>query len=295
MTSMSLFSEYKKSLKMLEVEEILDLIIFRPPAFLLVKLIYRTPITPNQITWLSLFFGVFGAFLITLGNATAYFLAGISFIIYNILDCSDGQLARLQNSGTLTGRIVDGSADYIVAVTSYLAIGFGFASNSNNPFLFWVLTVLAGLANALHSLALDYYRNQFLDYALDRKSMLGEELEQFEAEYSRLIKSKKWSLDRFLIWVYLKYSRIQIKMSSKQTDIHNRIYNPKDYYKKNKRMIHLWTYIGPTTELTFMIICAFLNRWDIFLWGMVTVGNIYALILYIMQRSVNATIKKADS
>jgi len=294
-TSMSLFSEYKKSLKMLEVEEILDLIIFRPPAFLLVKLIYRTPITPNQITWLSLFFGVFGAFLITLGNATAYFLAGISFIIYNILDCSDGQLARLQNSGTLTGRIVDGSADYIVAVTSYLAIGFGFASNSNNPFLFWVLTVLAGLANALHSLALDYYRNQFLDYALDRKSMLGEELEQFEAEYSRLIKSKKWSLDRFLIWVYLKYSRIQIKMSSKQTDIHNRIYNPKDYYKKNKRMIHLWTYIGPTTELTFMIICAFLNRWDIFLWGMVTVGNIYALILYIMQRSVNATIKKADS
>ena len=60
-------------------------------------------------------------------------------------------------------------------------------------------------------------------------------------------------------------------------------------------MIHLWTYIGPTTELTFMIICAFINRWDIFLWGMVTVGNIYALFLYIMQRSVNASLKKIES
>ena len=288
---MSLYTEYKKSLKMLEVEEILDLIIFRPPAFLLVKLIYQTSITPNQITWVSLFFGVFGAFLITFGTASAYTLAAICFIIYNILDCSDGQLARLQNSGTLTGRIVDGFADYIVAITSYLAIGVGYASNTNDPFFYWTLTVLAGFSNALHSFALDYYRNQFLDYALDRKSILGEDLEQFETEYKRFITVKKWSLDRLLIWIYLKYSRIQISLSSKQDQSQTRIYDPKDYYNKNKRMIHLWTYIGPTTELTFMIVCAFINRWDIFLWGMVTLGTIYTLILYIIQKSVNASLK----
>jgi len=118
---MSLYTEYKKSLKMIEVEEILDLFVFRPPAFLLVKSIYQTSITPNQITWISLFFGVFGDFLITIGTATHYALEAMCFIIYNILDCSDGQLARLQKSGSLTGRIVDGVADYIVAVTSYLA------------------------------------------------------------------------------------------------------------------------------------------------------------------------------
>lgn len=291
---MSLYTEYKKSLKMLEVEEVLDLIIFRPPAFLLVKLIYQTSITPNQITWVSLFFGVFGAFLITFGTATAFTLAAICFIIYNILDCSDGQLARLQNSGTLTGRIVDGFADYIVAVTSYLAIGVGYASNTNDPFFYWTLTVLAGFSNALHSFALDYYRNQFLDYALDRKSILGEDLEQFETEYNRLITAKKWSLDRLLIWIYLNYSRIQISLSSKQDQSQTRIYDPKDYYNKNKRMIHLWTYIGPTTELTFMIVCAFINRWDIFLWGMVTIGNIYTLILYIIQKSVNASLKNIE-
>ena len=60
-------------------------------------------------------------------------------------------------------------------------------------------------------------------------------------------------------------------------------------------MIHLWTYIGPTTELTFMIVCAFINRWDLFLWGMVTVANIYTLILYILQKFTNASLKKVDS
>jgi len=292
---MSLYTEYKNSLKMLEVEELLDLIIFRPPAFLLVKSIYQTSITPNQITWISLFFGVSGAFLITTGSATAFATAAICFIIYNILDCSDGQLARLQKSGTVTGRIVDGFADYIVAITSYLAIGVGYANNTNDPFFYWTLTVLAGFSNALHSFALDYYRNQFLDYALNRKSILGEDLEQFEAEYNKLITANKWSLDRLLIWIYLRYSRIQISLSSKQDHSQDRIYDPKDYYNKNKRMIHLWSYIGPTTELTFMIICAFINRWDIFLWGMVTVGNIYTLILYVMQKSVDASLKKVET
>jgi len=292
---MSLYTEYKNSLKMLEVEELLDLIIFRPPAFLLVKSIYQTSITPNQITWISLFFGVMGAFLITTGSATAFATAAIFFIIYNILDCSDGQLARLQKSGTVTGRIVDGFADYIVAITSYLAIGVGYANNTNDPFFYWTLIVLAGFSNALHSFALDYYRNQFLDYALNRKSILGEDLEQFEAEYNKLITANKWSLDRLLIWIYLRYSRIQISLSSKQDHSQDRIYDPKDYYNKNKRMIHLWSYIGPTTELTFMIICAFINRWDIFLWGMVTVGNIYTLILYVMQKSVDASLKKVET
>lgn len=292
---MSLYTDYKKSLKMLEVEEILDLIIFRPPAFLLVKSIYKTSISPNQITWLSLIIGIFGAFLITKGTATAFAGAAICFMIYNILDCSDGQLARLQKSGTVTGRIVDGFADYIVAVASYLAIGFGFSGNSNDPVLYWSLTVLAGFSNALHSFAVDYYRNQFLDYALNRKSILGEELEQFENEYSGLIETKKWSLDRILIWIYLKYSNIQIQLSSKQNHSQERMYDQKDYYDKNKRMIHLWTYIGPTSELTFMIICAFINRWDIFLWGMVTAGNIYTLILYIMQKSVDASMKKVET
>ena len=111
---------------MLEVEEVFDLIFYRPLAFIFVKTIYRTSITPNQVTWLALLFGVLGAFLITFGTHQVYILAALCFIIYNVLDCSDGQLARINKSGTLTGRIVDGFADYVVAVVSYIGIGIGY-------------------------------------------------------------------------------------------------------------------------------------------------------------------------
>lgn len=275
---------------MLEVEEIFDLIFYRPLAFVFVKIVYQTKITPNQITWLALLLGIMAGILFAQGTSDGFLIGALLLILYDVLDCSDGQLARLQNSGTLTGRIVDGFADYVVTVAAYIGIGIGYASQTNDPLFYWCLTVLAGISNAVHSLTLDYYRNQFLDYALDRKSILGDDLEQYDDEYNQLVVKGKWNLDRFLIWIYLKYSRLQLKFSDEK--VISRQYDPGDYYKKNKRIIHLWTYLGPTSELTFMIVCAILNRWDIFLWGMISIANIYALLLYFMQRRINTSIIK---
>ena len=288
---MNIVEEYKRSLKLLEVEEVVDLIFFRPFATLLVKIVYRTNITPNQLTWVALLMGIIGTLLFTRGTGEAFFAGAICLIIYDVFDCADGQLARLKGTGTLTGRIVDGFADYIVAVLTYLCIGFGFAGNSDNPLFWWILTVLAGFSNALHSVAVDYYRNQFMDYALDRDSLLDEDLKKYKAEYKRLVSENIRSYDRLIIWFYLKYSALQIKFSSDAEDKTMVRYDAKDYYKKNKRILHLWTYIGPSTDLTVVILSALFNRWDLFMIWMVGISNVYALILYICQNRINKTIK----
>ena len=49
--------EYKKSLKMKEVEEFFDLIFYRPVAFLFVRAVYNTGITPNSITIAAIYNG----------------------------------------------------------------------------------------------------------------------------------------------------------------------------------------------------------------------------------------------
>jgi hypothetical protein len=288
---MKLIEEYKRSLKLLEVEEVTDLILYRPLATLLVKIVYPTNITPNQLTSIALLMGIIGTVLFFIGTSTAFLIGAICLIIYDFFDCADGQLARLKGTGTLTGRIVDGFADYIVAVLTYLGIGFGFASNSNDPLFWWVLTVLAGISNALHSVAVDYYRNQFMDYALDRESLLDEDLKKFETEYKRLVSENIRSYDRLIIWFYLNYSALQIKFSSDSDKEKMVRYDAKDYYNKNKLILHLWTYIGPSTDLTVVIVCALFNRWDLFMIWMVGVSNIYALILYFFQRKINKTIK----
>jgi hypothetical protein len=218
-------------------------------------------------------------------------VAAVLFILYDVLDCSDGQLARLKHTGTLIGRIIDGFADYIVAIAAYVGIGIGFSIETGSPVYAWSLTVAAGITNAVHSGLLDYYRNVFMDTVLRRDNTLGDGLAPFENEYDKLRKEKKFNYETWILWFYLKYSSLQSKFASgSQT-----VYESNDYYRKNKRILHMWTYIGPTSELTFLIICAFFNRLDIYLWGLVLAGNIYALLIYIIQVRINRSLKIQES
>lgn len=288
---MKLFEEYKSTLKLLEVEEVLDLIFYRPLAFVFVKSILKTNLTPNHLTLLSIVFGILCGIFLGFANHQAYILAAVSLIIYDVLDCSDGQLARLKKNGTYLGRILDGFGDYIVSIAAYLGIGFGFASHSQNPFLWWIVTVAAGASNAIHSSLLDYYRNRFLDYSLGRKSLLGDDLKVFKNEYDRLSSQKGKKFEKALLKIYLGYSSIQLKFSKSTIETEKKKFDQNDFYKKNKLIMHFWTYIGPTTEFTFLIITAFVNRIDIFLIGMVAVGNIITIFLYLFQRRIDSKTK----
>lgn len=288
---MKWFNEYKASLKLVEVEELLDLVFYRPLAFLFVKAVYKTNLTPNQITTIALIVGMIGGAFYFLNTHIAISIGAVLLIIYDVLDCSDGMIARLKKNGTFFGRILDGIADYFVTVTVYMGIGFGFASNSENPLYFWILLGAAGTSNIVHAITLDYYRNKFLDYAFNRDSTLGENLDEFETELVKLKKDGGKYFQRLIIWIYLKYSALQVKASSHDSKKTRINYNKEDYLQKNKRILHLWTYLGPTTELTLIIIASFFNRLDLFMWTMIVVANLYALTLFIIQTNINKNIK----
>ncbi len=274
---------------MIEVEEVLDLIFYRPLAFIFVKLIFPTNLTPNQISFVALGFGIIAGIMYGFTTPQVEVLAGTLVIIYNVLDCSDGQLARLKKTGTITGRIIDGFSDWVVSAAVYLGIGFGYANPSDNPLFMWIVVVLAAASNAIHSMLLDFYRNRFMDNTLNRASTLGDGLKEFEYAYHEITAKPGKYFDRFILWLYLKYSSVQIKFSSET----NKRFDRDDYYLKNRRILHLWTYIGPTTEWTFLILCSFINRIDIFLWGMIVIGNTYAAILYFFQTRINRNLKPA--
>lgn len=289
---MKLLEDYKSNLKLIEVEELFDLVFYRPLAFLFVKTILKTNITPNQITIGSVLFGVMGSIVIGLNFSEFFWVAGILVMTYNVLDCSDGQLARIKKNGTELGRIIDGLGDYVVSVAAYLAIGFGFASNSNNPAFFWLLTIAAGISNAFQSSLVDYYRNRFLDYAFDRESLLEDSLKTAKENYAKLKKEKNHSFDKFVYWVYIGYSEVQLKFSSAKENVTEKKYDKADYYNKNKVMIHLWTYLGPTTQWTLFITACFLNRFDLYLYTIAGILNILAVLFIVSQKIINRNTKK---
>jgi len=87
---------------MTEIEEFFDLFFYRPLAFLLVKIVYRTNITPNQLTIVAICFGLASGCVYAWGLPGSCLYGAILFMLYNVIDCSDGMLARLKKNGTPT-------------------------------------------------------------------------------------------------------------------------------------------------------------------------------------------------
>ena len=289
---MSWLTEYKSSLKMVEVEEFFDLYFYRPLAFLFVKAIYSTSLTPNQITLLSMLLGIAGAACIATGSASMLAIGALLLVGYDVLDCSDGQLARLKKNGTRIGRILDGFADYIVVVGTYFAIAIGFASQAENPLLWWALTAAAGFSNMVHSVLVDYYRNRFLDVVLGRVSTFEEDLAEFEREYTSYREQGVRLFDRFIIRVYLGYSGMQRGLASgnKKLSFLSKV-DPGEYYRRNKMIMKLWLMLGPTSQLTYVIVGALFNRLDVYLYALIVAGNLLALILHIAQTRINRSLQ----
>jgi phosphatidylglycerophosphate synthase len=279
-------NEYRKSLKMPEAEEIFDLLFYRPVAFGFVKLVYRLPITPNQVTFLSMVSGLIAAHEFSLGNASAFVWAGLWYAIANVLDCADGQLARLQKSGTVFGRLVDGIADYISSLAIFGGIGIGLQMMG---FPSWYLVTAAMLSSALHAMFFDQYQGEFISTVRGEKNFLEREYSQFSAELNRA-REKKQFISMVILALYKRYLNLQKQSSTKQ---HAAEIDPDLYRRLNSVAIRLWSILGPTTNRTLLIICALFNRIDLYLWIVCIVGNIWLIIVYLLQRRIHAKLAAA--
>lgn len=292
---MSWRDEYRASLKMVEVEELLDLLFYRPLAFLFVKAIARTSLTPNQVTLIAMVVGVAAGVCFASGSHAAWIAAAILLVVYDVLDCADGQLARLKNTGTRIGRILDGFIDYIVSVAAYIGIGIGFASASDRPLFWWMMLLAAGASYAMHAVLVDYFRNRFLDVVLRRRSTFDAEITAFEHERARMQRESGHGIERFLIAAYLAYSRVQRRITSRggQPGRLSSV-DPHTYYQRNRVLLRFWLLLGPTTQITFLVICALIGRIDVYVFGLVIVGNLWALALLPFQSRINRQLHASE-
>jgi phosphatidylglycerophosphate synthase len=284
--------EYKKSLKMKEVEELFDLFLYRPLAFLLVKVIYKTNITPNQISMTAILMGVIAGYFYSNGQPVYLKIGALFFMAFNILDCSDGQLARLKKNGSQAGRIIDGISDYLATTAVYIGIAWGFAHKTSKPYYWLIMLLITGLSSIFHSILVDYYRNRFIYYVSARKSNFENDIEECKKEYE-LIKNEKgkW-FDRIVLLIYLKYSALQQLLVARKKKAKLFIATSQEYFRKNKKIIRFWVLLGPTTQITTLIICSFFNRLDVFIWIVVGGFNCLAAILWPIQKIIDKTLNK---
>ena len=299
---MTLFEQFKQSLKILEAEEVFDLIIYRPIAFLFVKVTYGTNLTPNQISVTAMLVGVLAGFSYGFGTAYAVTIGGLLYLSANILDCADGQIARLKKNGTKVGRIVDGFIDYVVSTAIFIGIAVGLTHQQSdslfqpygnifhlNPYVYiWLISLLAGISSAIQAFYFDFYRNKYLEIVYGKFYSLEDEIKEFEEEKERIIKEPQNAgfFDKYLINIYLKYTKLQLKSQMKKKSHSEEKIDPGTYRSKNMLPLRILSFAGSTTHITMCIICSFFDRLEIFLLICFLPLNIIMLIIYLIQRGI---------
>jgi phosphatidylglycerophosphate synthase len=287
----SFFGDYKKSLKMTEVEEWLDLYVYRPVAYLFVRAIYRTSITPNQITIFSIAIGLAAAIGFGCGPSTAAFGAAL-YIGCVVLDCADGQLARLKKNGTRMGRVLDGVVDYIIGIATYFGIAVGLKPPAWPASRWWLLMVAAAASNIFHSIAIDYYRTRFLNVIQDTIHGEDEDYRSFARERSSLRAEGRRPIRRWAIGVYLRYLDLQRKtavpVGGKGVDWRA---CREEFRAANRTILMLWSFLGSSTQISLLIAAVLLGQFSYYFWAMIVVLNVWAAVLYVVQSRIDRRLE----
>jgi CDP-diacylglycerol--glycerol-3-phosphate 3-phosphatidyltransferase len=127
----------------------------------LARLLARTPLTPNALTWLGFIITIGAAALIFTGHNLA---AGIVALVAGFCDMLDGVLARLKGQVTRFGAVLDSTLDRLSEAVLLLALMYVFAREGQAA---WSL--LTGLA-LLGSLMVSYLRARMEGLGIECKA-----------------------------------------------------------------------------------------------------------------------------
>jgi len=109
----------------------------------LTKFFFYTKVTPHQVIFLSLLFGLAASHLIIQNEMTLVLIGSVLLFYKNVLDKVDGSLARAKGLDSRRGRFYDSISDFIVTLASFSAIGFWLFAKYGS--VLWLLAAYAAM------------------------------------------------------------------------------------------------------------------------------------------------------
>jgi len=97
----------------------------RPIGRLFSKVLIRTAITPNQISICATILGVFAGWLLAGGNYRDAIWGALLLQVSAIIDCVDGDVARIAFKETSIGKWLDIVGDQVVHIAVFVGLGVG--------------------------------------------------------------------------------------------------------------------------------------------------------------------------
>lgn len=279
--------EYEASLKSIETENLVDRVFYRPIGFRIARLLTNTGITPNMVTVISIFIGAAVGYFFYVDNIIYTIIGILLLVTANILDCVDGQLARMTGIKSAIGRILDGMAGDIWFTSIYV----GFACRLMNLYgtaWFFALAVFSGLSHLVQANITDYYKTLHLFFISKEKGAEFQSLQQVKAKH----KEMKPGLNKVFYLLYIGYTFLQVKATPNLQKMLAALSNkygediPEsirvDFRRKSSALmpyIDLLTFNGRTLVMFAIVLTGYV--WAYFLYEIIVLNIV---LIFVMNR-----------
>jgi phosphatidylglycerophosphate synthase len=124
-----------------------DRVFNRPLGRFLSKVLVHTPVSPNMVSIASILIGVIAAVFFAEGSFRSTLIGAILFQFSAIVDCVDGEIARILFKESPLGKWIDLVGDQIVHISVFAGVAFGVLRNGGGE-----ETVFLGLSAVLGAL-----------------------------------------------------------------------------------------------------------------------------------------------
>ena len=290
--------EYEASLKSIETENYIDRWFYRPIGFRIAKMLRNTGITPNMVTIISIFVGGATGPLFYYGNISLTLLGIFSLVVANILDCVDGQLARLTGIKSEIGRILDGLAGDVWFALIYICLALKL-NNDYNTWLFFVPAVMSGLSHLVQANITDYYKTLHLYFISKEKGSDFQNLDEVRKKYEEM----KPGIGKVLFFLYMGYTSLQEAATPKLQLLLKNLHstygdnipeNIRDDFRSRskslmKKYIDLMTFNGRTIILFLVVLAG--QAWMYFLFEIIVL-NIILMVSIRKHEKICASLIK---
>lgn len=277
-------------LKSNDVEDPVNRWVHRTLAYLFVRSIFKTPITPNMVTFSAIILGFVAGSAMIWGTPTAMVVGGLCLWAAAILDGADGILARAKNLQSEFGRALDGAADALVAVFTVFPAFYHIWVKYHNPYHL-ALMVPALLLTIMHLAVYDFYKESYL-----RATRLGDGGEGNDADHiDQTVESaqQKGPITRLAIrWFlvpHLQRQKAAIQWLNPEAwrlsqHLRSDERTSNIYREENRWPMRLWAVISLAPHSYLMAICAMMDRLDLYLYIRVFGMNAVFLVVAVWQR-----------
>jgi len=277
---------YEKSLKTTTSNDFLNL-----QSFLFVsskqitKTLYNTSVTPHQIIFLSMIFGISASYLI-IQNDKIFVVIGAVLLFYkNVLDKVDGSLARAKGLDSRRGRFYDSLADFVVTLTVFSALTYKLYLEYRSEWIF-LIGFLAMVFSMLQCSFFIYYHVSFIKHT--GKETVNRIIESItEAD---LRTQDKWTLlmqRTFMLiygWQDILFNRLDKTLYNKSmSKLKCQMSKFNEFWYENKPFLTLASSLSIGTHIFLICIFAILNKFEYYLFMNLIFMNLLLIFAVIYQ------------